>query len=125
MAILRSGLSANCRITIIRYPETYAEDYAADFKQILDVIGWKYDEHFAQGTLEKGLTIHVINAPGPSKDCASALSTRLNNADLRTRIGGSPNILPYNLLESEAPAYLTNCPAGCMEVDFGNEDTSR
>jgi hypothetical protein len=123
-AILRSGLSANCHITIIRYPETYAEDYAADFKEILDVIGWKYDEHFAQGTLEKGLTIRAIDAPGLSKECAQALSTRLSN-DMRTRTVSSPYIGPYNLLEADAPAYLKDCPAGCIEVDFGNEDTSR
>jgi hypothetical protein len=125
MAILHSGLSANCQITIVRYPETYAEDYAADFKQILDVIGWKYDEHFAQGTLQKELTIHAVVAPGPSNECASALSERLNNADMRTCKGNPPNIVVFNLLESKAPSYLRNCPDGCIEVDFGNEDTSR
>jgi hypothetical protein len=122
---LRSGLSANCRITIVRYPETYAEDYAADFKEVLNVIGWKCDEHFAQGTLEKSLTIRAINAPGQSRECALALSARLHNADMRTRRGNSADIIALNLGESEAPAYLRNCPDGCIEVDFGNEDTSR
>ena len=53
--------SPECQITIIRYPETYSEDYAADFKEILDVVGWKYTEHLVDGTLRKGISVRAIH----------------------------------------------------------------
>src|ERR1700730_3467 len=124
MEILRNNVNAGCKIIVVRYPEAYSEDYAADFKEILDVIGWKYDERFADRTLEKGLSVRMIGAPGPSMECGTALALRLHN-DMRTRSGSSPNIGPMPLLETEAPDYLRNCPTGCVEVDFGNEDTTR
>jgi hypothetical protein len=124
-AILRSGLPANCKITIFRLQVPYAEDYAADFKEILDVIGWKYDEQFATRSVERGISIRALNVPGPSKDCAETLDHAIFSWT-RARNGHplSGTHLQW-LVENEASDYLRNCPSGCVEVDFGNEDTSR
>ena len=120
-SISRNSLSANCHITIVRLPVTYPEDYAADFKEILDVIGWKYDERFATSTIEKGISLRVLNSSPQSKDCATAMGARVQN-DGHSRLGGSVQARVQHLTPDEAPDYLKNCPAGCFEVDFGNDD---
>ncbi len=115
-----------CQITIIRYPETYSEDYAADFKEILDVVGWKYTEHLADGTLAKGISIRAFNKDEQGRTCASVLNNRLQN-DGRTRSGSSLGNNLQWLTEFEASDFLKHCPSGvgCVEITFGNEDTSR
>jgi hypothetical protein len=124
--------SPDCLISIVRYPETYSEDFAADFKVVLDVVGRKYTEHLADGTLPKGITVRAVkNGPatvnnGPSEECASVLSTRIQS-DAHGRRGGDYGIVLQWLTQSEASDFLKQCPhdVGCVEVTFGNEDTTR
>jgi hypothetical protein len=119
--------SLECQIAIIRYPETYAEDYAGDFKEILKVAGWKYTEHLADGTLPKGISARANHDNAPSKACTEELTNMIQN-DGRTRSGnsiGNTN-LQWPAL-SELSDFLKFCPSGvgCVEVSFGNEDTTR
>jgi hypothetical protein len=123
-AIIHSNLPADCRITITRLPVTYAEDLAADLKSALDVVGWKYDEHLATTTVDKEVSIRALDGQGPTRECAMALTSRLQN-DGRTRTGGSYNNGIRWLIESEAPDFLKHCASACIEVTIGNEDTSR
>jgi hypothetical protein len=120
--VLRSDLSADCKITVVRLPVTFAEDCAADFKEIMNVAGWKYDEHFATGTIDKGISIRAISSDATSKRCAQALSTGLRISG-RTRTTGNTLRVPEHwLTEPEAPDYLKQCAYGCVEVDIGNDD---
>jgi hypothetical protein len=119
-AILRSGLSDSCHVTIVRLQVPFAEQAAADFKDILNAIGWKFDEQFATSTVDRDITIRALNSPGPSKDCAEALSNRLRNIGQRRGQNGINDPQRW-LIEPEAPIYLKQCPTGCVEVDFGNE----
>jgi hypothetical protein len=124
----------NCQIAIVRYPETYSQDYASDFKEILDVAGWKYtpDHIVVDGSLEKGIAVRTVKTgtsgaiSGPSEECASFLDTRIRN-DMHGRYGGDfSTVLQWRTL-SEASDFLKQCPSGsgCVEVTFGNEDTTR
>lgn len=61
VAILRSGLSQDCHATIVRLQEPYPEDFSAEFKRILDVIGWKYNEQFATTSVPKDVTVLSID----------------------------------------------------------------
>jgi hypothetical protein len=127
-SIIRSGLSADCHVTIVRLQVPFAEDSAADFKEILNVIGWKFDEKFAASTIDRDITVRAIydaqpgaaSKPGPSRACAEALSARLRNVAKR-RSGSTINAPERWLSEAEAPEYLKGCLWGCVEVDFGNE----
>ena len=133
LGILRNGISQDCHVTIVRLQEPYPEDFSAEFKRILDVIGWKWDEQFATKTIEKDITVHAVDynqtaelraQPAPSRDCASALGARIQN-DTRTRHGASLNAGPYWFPYVDAPNYLKECGRQCLEVDFGNEDAAR
>jgi hypothetical protein len=132
-SILRGGLSPDCHVIIVRLQQTYAEDFSADFKRILDVIGWKYDEIFATKTIEKEVTVHSIDynqtpelraEPAPGMPCADALSARIQN-EARSRHGNSFGAVSRRDPITEASGYLRNCGRLCLEVDFGNEDTTR
>jgi hypothetical protein len=120
--VLRSDLSADCKITVVRLPVTFAEDYAADFKEIINVAGWKYDEHFATGTIDKGISIRAISSDAPSKRCAQALSMGLRINGRTQTTGNTLRVPEHWLTEAEAPDYLKQCASGCVEVDFGNDD---
>jgi hypothetical protein len=116
----------NCQIAIVRYPETYSQDYASDFKEILDVAGWKYtrDHIVVDGTLQNGITMRGNHDDHLSKTCAEELDSRIQN-DGRSRSGMGI------YLEWPSPAdlsdFIKHCPpeVGCVEVTFGNEDTTR
>jgi hypothetical protein len=120
--IIRGGLTTDCYVTIVQLPQSYAEDYAADFKRILDVIGWKYDARLAVSPVSKGLSVRAVNKQGPSRECGEALANRLQN-DGRTRSGSRLGAFLHLLPETEAPDYLKECThAACIEVDFGLDD---
>jgi hypothetical protein len=123
--ISTGALNADCKVMIIRLQEPYAEDYADDLKQILNVLGWKYDERFATSTIPKEMTVKADNSPGPSKDCGTALGQRIQN-DASSRNGSS--LSPHQwMTDEEAQSYRKrqDCTSGCVEVDFGNEDPTR
>jgi hypothetical protein len=116
-----------CRVAIVRYPETYPEDYAADLKEILDTVEWKYtpDHIVVDGTLPKGITIRGNRAEDPSNRCAEELNSRIRVYG-QSRGGGSiSNQDPEWPAPSDLPDFLKHCPSGlgCVEADFGNEDT--
>ena len=79
LTVATSPQHTNCQIAIVRYPETYSQDYASDFKEILYVAGWKYipDHIVVDGSLEKGITVRTVKTgtsgaiSGPSEECAS------------------------------------------------------
>jgi hypothetical protein len=119
-SIQQSGLTPQCQITIVRLQVPFAEDYANDFKEILTVIGWKFDEQFATRSVDKDVSVRAIDKPGPSKDCANAISNRLRNIAKR-RSGSTINAPERWLTEAEAPEYLKQCSSACIEVQFGNE----
>jgi hypothetical protein len=124
--------SPDCQISIIRYPETYTEVYAADFKEIMDVGGWKYTEHIADGTLPKGISFRGLKSrplttrSDPSEECTAVLFNRIY-ADGRTRSGSHMNNDFKLLTPAEASDFLNHCSpgVGCVEVNFGNEDTTQ
>jgi hypothetical protein len=122
--ILKGQISPNCKVVIVRLQETYAEDYAADLKEILDVAGLKYEEHFATSSINKGLTIRASNSPSISRECGEALSgmTRTHG---RTPKGIGVNADFEWLTEKDVQGYLKQsaCSSDCIEVDFGNEET--
>jgi hypothetical protein len=127
LSILRGSLDADCKITIIRLPELYAEDYAADFKEILDVVGWKYDERLSTAAVKKGISIRALDTPPASKVCAETINQVTGNWG-RARNGDALALRGTRLqwlAENEAPDYLKDCPSGCVEVDFGNVDAAR
>jgi hypothetical protein len=127
LSILRGSLDADCKITIIRLPELYAEDYAADFKEILDVVGWKYDERLSTAAVKKGISIRALDTPPASKVCAETINQVTGNWE-RARNGDALALRGTRLqwlAENEAPDYLKDCPSGCVEVDFGNVDAAR
>ena len=119
-SILNGNLSPNCHVTVVQLPAPYAEDFAAEFKRILDVVGWKYDRRLATKPVDKGLTVRAIYDDVKSRECADALANRLRDSG-RSRNGGSLGDLHQWIVRSEAPDYLKECPAGCIEVDFGND----
>jgi hypothetical protein len=125
-SIKLGNFNPECTIEIVRYQEPYAEDYSADFKSIMDVAGLRYVERFADGTLDKELTLRMIAEQKPSNDCARSLATIISN-QVVTRKGNSSSAMvgPVGLAASEAPDYLKNCQSGCVEADFGNEDPSQ
>ena len=114
-AIANNDWSADCRLVIVRLQIAYAEDYAADFKDITDVVGLKYDERFATGTLDKGISIRATESPKETKECAFALYKAVARYG-RNRSGDSMQVGLRWLTEAEAPE------AGCIEVNFGNDD---
>lgn len=125
-SIKAGTLNPGCLIIIVRYQGPYAEDYASDLKDILDVVGLKYVEHFADRTLEKELMLREVESPDPSEACGKALSLSLSSY-IVTRHGtsGSGMVGPVGITEGEAPDYLRHCLNGCVEADFGNEDPLR
>jgi hypothetical protein len=116
----------DCSIIIVRLQETYPEDFAADLKVILNVSQWPYTERFAQKTIAKGITFRALYDVQKSKECAEFLDRSYTYSALNrkgdTGTGGL-NISWYD--RQEAPDYLINCSAACVEVNFGNEDTER
>jgi hypothetical protein len=115
----------NCDINIINYSETYPEKYAADFEEILETVRWNHSERVSKVNLPNGISIWRIPHNQPSKDCADELNDRINT-DGRTRSGGTNNYVA-ELTDSEAHDRLQSCSpgVGCVEVTFGNEDTTR
>lgn len=121
-AIMRNGLNPECHITIVRESAAYAEDYATDFKEILDVLNWKVDgEHL--GAVNKEITIRAINE-GQSKECAEALAARIRTF-ARTRKGSGPGDPLQWFIVPDASIYIKQCTSVCIEVDFGIEDTTQ
>jgi hypothetical protein len=120
-ATIAGQLSAHCHVTIVRLQEPYAEDYASDFRRILDVINWKFDERFAARPVDKGLTVRGVADEIQSNACARTLAGGIQN-DAHTRNGGTFDPLRWTS-SSDAPDYLKQCPEGCIEVDFGNNDS--
>jgi hypothetical protein len=116
-----------CEIAIVRYPETYSEDYAGDFKEIIDAARWKFipDHIVVDGSLRKGISVRGLYDNLPSHACAQFLDTRISN-DWHTRSGGTSTNLEW-AAASELSDFLKNCPSGlgCVEVTFGNEDNNR
>jgi len=119
----------DCSVTITRLEQKYAEDYAADFKSILELIKWKYTERFADKTIPDGVAFRAISTPGlpyiKSQQCANLLNLSYQNSALRPNgqsVDSDSHL--FNYQESEAPDYLTKCTSACVEVTFGNEDTS-
>jgi hypothetical protein len=122
--IMRGSWPADCRIMITRLPVTYSEDLAEDFKQALDVLAWKYEERLATTTVDKEISIRALNGPGPSRECAQTLMSRLHS-DAKTRSGSTYQVGLRWLQDKEAPDFLKQCSAACVEVTIGNEDTER
>ncbi len=87
-------------------------------------MGWSYDEHFATGTLNKGITVKGVFKPGPSRECGEAIKGHLRN-DGRNKTGNNLQVNEQWVEESNFPDFGTRCAKGCVEVDFGNEDTSQ
>jgi hypothetical protein len=112
-------------VTIVRYQETYAEDFSSDFEFILNVIKWKYTEMFATQSLPKGVTFRAIHDDQKSKECAELLDRNYVNSALNRKglpLGGGTLLYWYD--RTNAPDYLVQCRSACVEVDFGNEDVS-
>jgi len=98
-----------------------------DFKEILTVVGWRYDESpltdgvRAELNVEPDITVRTIySTPGPSRDCAEALVLQLKNVGKR-RDGSAISAPERRLAEAEASDYLKRCGPGCVEVRFGDE----
>jgi hypothetical protein len=120
-ATLAGNLSAHCHATIIRIQQSYAEDYAADLKKIMNVVGWGYDERFPGNPVDKGLTVRGVVNDIQSRACAVTLINQFKT-NARTRTGTAFDAPQRWLNVSEAPDYLKGCDGGCIEVDFGNDD---
>jgi hypothetical protein len=65
-----------CKVLIVRNPLSYAEDYAADLKPILEAARWDYEVSLATGELEKGLSARAPSEPGIKRQCAEAFLLR-------------------------------------------------
>lgn len=111
---------SKCKVTINRYQLPYAEDYSADLKAILYVMGFQYDETFASGTLPHELTIRYVQG-GQNNNCAAYLINSLRQATEKD--GNGIFLNGTDIPEQNAPEYLKNCPAnqGCVEIGIGNE----
>lgn len=123
-ATIAGNLSAQCHVTVITVQEQQAQDYAADFKKILEVINWKYDERFATAPIPRGISIRGVSEQIQSRACAVTLAAQLITYP-RTRSGASlkPDILRWTS-SPDAPDYLRECPQGlCIEASFGNDDS--
>jgi hypothetical protein len=118
--ILRSqirggGLNiTDCRMTIVQTPTSYAEDFAADFKRILDVIDWKYEPRLATVPVYKGISVLANNEDPKSKACADSLVVSIRNV-----VRNDPHRWFSHI---DVPEHLKACPSGCIEVDFGIEE---
>jgi hypothetical protein len=122
-ATIAGMLSTQCHATIVSLQDPYAQDYAADFKRILDVINWKYDGRFAAGPIDRGISVGALADQVQSRACAITLARQLS-AYLRNRYGAPLNVVLKFTTTDEAPGYLKQCPEGlCIEVNFGNDDS--
>ncbi len=121
-ATIGGALSEHCHATIVSLQDQYAQDYAADFRKILDVINWKYNERFATSPVDRGITVRGVAGEIQSMACAITLANQLRTYG-HTRTGSSlGNVLRW-ISTSDVPDYLKDCPQGlCIEVDFGNDD---
>jgi hypothetical protein len=126
-ATIAGLLSQNCHVTIVSLQEPHAQDYATDFRRILDVINWKYDARFASGPVDRGISVLAIVNEIQSRACAIYLAAPIMNS-AHTKDGNSlGNILRW-VSSSDAPDYLKSClstqngQGGCLEVDFGHDD---
>jgi hypothetical protein len=117
------GITPECRVTIVQTPESYAQDFAADFEQILDAANWKYFSQIATSPVRKGISVRAAYDDAKSKECADSLVSIIGG-QTRTRSGSSMDD-PHQWIRSDDPGtpnYLKNCPAGCIEVSFGLDD---
>jgi len=125
----KNGSSADyCQVNIVYNSLVrFAEVSATDFKEILTVVGWRYDESpltdgvRAELNVEPDITVRTIySTSGPSRDCAEALVLQLKNVGKR-RDGSAISAPERRLAEAEASDYLKRCGPGCVEVRFGDE----
>jgi hypothetical protein len=104
---------AMCRISIVRYQLTYAEDFSDDLKSIFKVADWPFKESFAASQVPRGLTIKTSDRQNESQRCGSALQGALRNST--TWKGGT-----WNLNNSYFPHDSTDCD-DCVEINIGND----
>jgi hypothetical protein len=116
-------LSTKCHVTVVRVQEQQAQDYAAAFEQILDVINWKYEPRFASVPIDRGLSVLAVTDQRESRACAATLINALE-AYARNR-SGKPLPVPLRwVMNDDAPDYLKKCPDDglCIGVNFGSDD---
>jgi hypothetical protein len=113
------GLSPECRVTIVQTPVAYAEDMAADFKEIMDAVRWEYEPRIATAPVDKEITVKAVVNDAKSKDCADIIASAIRG-HTRDKNGNAYGDDPHRWVRVEdAPDHLKNCPFGCIEVDFG------
>ncbi len=108
------GLSTDCRIIIVQTPTSYAEDFAADFKRILDVVDWKYESRLATAPVDKGISVRANNDDAKSTQCANALAN-----GIRSHVRNDPHRW---FGRTDVPENLRARPSGCIEIGFGIEE---
>jgi hypothetical protein len=119
-SIKTGALSPSCHVVINRLQETYSEDLAKEVKEILDSIGWIYEERFADSTVEKEVTIRGLEH-GLGHDCAGALSNQVRGLT-KTKNGNQFGAVSQWDSDESAPTYLRQCGPNCFVIDVGNEE---
>jgi hypothetical protein len=116
---IKAGLlSPSCHVVINRLQEPYSEDLAKEVKDILDGLGWIYEERFADSTVEKEVTIRGPQH-GPGHDCADQFSYVVRDTT-KTKNGNQfGGVSGYS---DETPTYLKQCGPSCFGIDVGNEE---
>jgi hypothetical protein len=117
-SIVSGSLSPLCQVVINRLQEPCPEELAKEVKEILENIGWTYEERFADSTVEKEVTIRGLQH-GPGHDCAAAFSTVVRDTT-KTKNGNQfGGVSGYS---DETPTYLKQCAANCFSIDVGNKE---
>jgi hypothetical protein len=110
-----------CHIVIVRLQDTYAEDYARDWKELFGTIRWPVTEKLADTPIEKGISFRPIQADGKAVACANALNTTFSYYALSKRGGPLGGNYIYSYQGAEAvPTSLKECTSPCVEMDLGN-----
>jgi len=118
--IKRGGISPSCHVVINRLQENYPEDLAKDVKEILDNIGWPYEERFADSTVEREVSIRGFQH-GLGHDCADFFSSVVRSTT-KTKNGNQFGAPTGWDTDESAPAYLRQCGSSCFGIDVGNEE---
>jgi hypothetical protein len=125
-AILKGNVRSDCKVVLVPLPVQYAQDYAADFEEILYVAGISVEKHLATTPVDKGISLIAAQSPAvvtTDNDCAFFIDRAISNWSTRRDGGGGLSGTHMRRLPvSEAPESIRNCPANCVQINFGNND---